>query len=402
MSRTKGFVALAAVVGVQSVWMATPAVSVASPTPVVASNAASRRVTLSNPGSGVDRFGGSVDISGTTAIVGADETDSGAGAAYIYVKGKGGWPNKPTVSLPDPVATANDTFGYSVAISGTTAVVGAYGSNSALGVAYVYQKGAAGWPTMPTATLVDPKNGFEFGIAVATSGTTVVIGANGSNTASAAAYIYSEDEAGWPTAPTATLLDPDPTVDQSFGDSVAISGNTVVVGSYSLHSQPGWVYLYVETGSGWPTVPRVTLSDPGPAFDYFGASLAASGSTLIVGAYDDDVGGAAFVYVEGQAGWPERPTATLTDGSTTNLDYFGYSVAVSGGTAVIGAYGTGKKGVAYIYKGGRDGWPTKASRVLAEPVSAANPGFGVSVSVSGNRAIIGAEGGLGAAYIFPS
>jgi hypothetical protein len=229
-----------------------------------------------------------------------------------------------------------------------------------------------------------------------------VIGANGSNTVSAAAYMYAKGPAGWPTAPTTTLLDPDPTVDQSFGDSVAISNHTVVVGSYSLHSQPGWVYLYVDTGSGWPTAPSVTLTDPGPAFDYFGGSLAVSGSTIIVGAYDDDVGGAAFVYVEGQAGWPEHPTATLADSSTTNLDYFGFSVAISGSTAVIGAYGTGKEGAAYIYKGGRDGWPTKPLRVLAEPAHASNPGFGVSVGVSGNRAIVGAEGGQGAAYIFRS
>ena len=99
-------------------------------------------------------------MAGTTAVVGADDTgaNSSAGAAYIYEKGASGWPTTPTVTLTDPAATAGDEFGFSVAVAvtGTTVIVGAPLTSSSEGAAYIYVKGASGWPTTPTVTLTDP------------------------------------------------------------------------------------------------------------------------------------------------------------------------------------------------------------------------------------------------------
>ena len=69
------------------------------------------------------------------------------------MKGASGWPKKPTITLADPAATANDSFGYSVAVSGETVVVGAIGTKSNAGAAYIYVEGTSGWPTTPTTTL---------------------------------------------------------------------------------------------------------------------------------------------------------------------------------------------------------------------------------------------------------
>ncbi len=85
--------------------------------------------TLQNPGTTTGFFGWSVAVSGTTVVVGAVSPDITGGAAYIYVKGASGWPTTPTTKLKDPGASADDYFGGSVALSGSTAVVGAYGSN---------------------------------------------------------------------------------------------------------------------------------------------------------------------------------------------------------------------------------------------------------------------------------
>jgi hypothetical protein len=94
---------------------------------------------LNDPAAANDYFGSSVAVSGKTVVVGALGTNSGAGAAYIYVKAASGWPTTPTATLNDPAATSDDHFGYSVAVSGKTAVVGAPGTNSFAGTAYIYQ-----------------------------------------------------------------------------------------------------------------------------------------------------------------------------------------------------------------------------------------------------------------------
>jgi FG-GAP repeat len=145
-------------------------------------------------------------------------------------------------TLPDPGASTVDQFGVNVAVSGSVAVVGAYGTksagNSAVGTTYIYTKGSTGWHKRPKAILQDPNGatGDLFGISVAVSGTTVVVGASGANTSSGAVYIYTEGTSGWPTTPTVTLPDP---AGGSFGKSVAISNNTIIVGANNSNGGDG-------------------------------------------------------------------------------------------------------------------------------------------------------------------
>jgi hypothetical protein len=312
--------------------------------------------TLADPkASAQDNFGWSVAVHGTSVVVGAPGTSTGGaadvGAAYIYVKGTSGWPTTPTVKLSDPAATANDHFGYSVAVHGTSVVVGDPEDDG--GAAYIYVKGASGWPKTPTIKLSNPASTFgAFGVSVAVSTKTAVVGAFATNSFRGAAYIYVWGASGWPKTPTTTLTDPKARGDGELGWSVAVHGTSVVVGAPGT-STGGDAYVYVKGASGWPKTPTIKLADPvARMFDLFGSSVSVSGRTVVVGAVDGGKSGtgAAYIYVKGASGWPTTPTTTLTDPSSTGYNFAG-SVAAFGGTAIVGATGNDVgAGAAYIYK----------------------------------------------------
>ena len=346
-----------------------------------------------------DQFGWSVALSGTTAVIGARDvySNSGAGAAYIYVKGATSWPRHPTVTLADPAGTAGDEFGTSVAIDGDTIVVGAPGAASGTGAAYVYVKGAAGWPTTPTATLPGPGGAARggFGQSVAVSGGTVVVGAAAVEAPlGSAAYIYVKGVSGWPATPSTTLADPGAAAQDQFGWSVAVSGTTAIVGAPGAASFAGAAYVYVKGASGWPGTPATTLPAPrAGAQDSFGFAVAVSGTTAIVGAPARNPG-FAYVYTERHGGWPSAPAVTLND-NVSGAGAFGHGVAVSGDTAIVGApdtYGPTASGGAFFYVKGSAGWPATPTASVALPQSAGLPDFGWSAAVSGATALVGIMG----------
>jgi hypothetical protein len=324
--------------------------------------------TLTNPTpAGFDNFGYSVAVSGTRVAVGAygDNTGvNGAGSAYVYDLASA-TPSVPVATLNNPSPAYFDWFGYSVAVSGTRVVVGAYRDDTgapAAGSAYVYDLASA-TPTVLVATLNNPspEEGDLFGMSVAVSGTRVVVGAAGDNTGAAAAgsaYVYDLASAT-PTVPVATLNNPSPAANDYFGSSVAISGTRVVVGaSQDVTGAPGAGSAYVyDLASATPTMPVATLNNPSPAaFDEFGHSVAVSGTRVVVGAYWDDTGatdaGSAYVYDLASA-TPALPVATLNNPSSAFGDEFGYSVAVDGTTVVAGApfddTTATDRGAAYIF-----------------------------------------------------
>ena len=351
-----------------------------------------------------DLFGQSVALEGNTLLVGAPGTDSRAGAAYIYLKGRSGWPSRPTFTLQDPAQGAY--FGSTVALSGSTIVVGAPYTRSGTGAAYIYTEGRLGWPTRPTTTLGDPvvRGGDLFGISVAVSGPTVLVGAKRTNASRGAAYLYAERRSHWPARPSVTLEDPVATAGDLFGWSVAVSGTTAMVGAPATDSVRGAAYLYVEGVAGWRATPTITLHDPAATdLDDFGISLALFDGTALVGARHTNVTqGVVYFYAQGASGWPTSPTTTLHDPAAATFDYFGWSVAASGTTAVIGAIGTNAfAGAAYSYVKGSSGWPTTPAVVL-DPTARGSGQFGWSVAGDQVTAAVGAPftgSGAGAAYI---
>ena len=318
-------------------------------------------------------FGYSVAISGGTVVVGANSADTDLGTAYVFTESGAGWGTMTqTAKLTSSDSAAGDNFGEAVAISGNTVVVGASGLTvngvSGQGAAYVFTEPASGWTNMTqTAKLIEPSNeGGGFGTSVAISGNTVVVGAPYGNVAGAtgAAYVFNKPASGWADMTGTTMLTPsDGSWNDGCGDSVSINGNAVVVGAPRHAAGAGAAYLFVEPSSGWASMTQtaeLTASD-GVAQDAFGTSVSISGNTVVAGASYAQPTGAAYVFTEPGAGWGNMTqTAKLTSSNATGGQHFGSSVSVSGNAIVVGdpyaIKGPIAPGAAYSFTKPASGW----------------------------------------------
>ncbi len=335
-----------------------------------------------------DWFGISVAISGTTVLVGADGHAFVAGRAYVFTKRATVW--KQTAELKGADTVAGDDFGGSVAISGSTVVVGAFSRDNSAGRTYVFTKTASGWIQTAELKGFDTVAGDEFGFPVVISGTTVVVGACGHARNAGRVDVFTKTAGVWKEK--AELKGSD-TVGV-LGYSVAISGTTVVVGAYDR------AYVFTKTASGWDQVAELEGSDSVPDDD-FGDSVAISGTTAIVGAdeaaYRD--AGRAYVFAKTASGWEQ--TAELKGSDTVGKDQFGWSVAISGTTAIVGALNHANgAGRAYVFTKTAGVWKQTAELKGSDTV--AYDSFGWSVAVSGTMAVVGAntQVGGGRAYVF--
>ena len=254
-----------------------------------------------------------------------------------------------------------DLFGVSVAVSGDTAVIGAsyddYGVVD-IGSAYVFRYDGSDWVEEEKLIPSDGAAEDHFGGAVAVSGDTIVVGSgwdddNGSFSGSA--YVFRYDGSEWVEEEKLTASDG--VARDSFGSSVGISGDTIVVGAngnddYGPYT--GSAYIFRYDGSEWVEEEKLTASDGAPG-DHLGNSVAISGDTVVVGAiYDDDNGsdsGSAYVFHYDGSDWVEDAKLTASDGAES--DFLGFSVAVSGSTSMVGAYADDdiveNSGSAYVF-----------------------------------------------------
>ena len=328
----------------------------------------------------------------------------------------------PQSKLTDDDGADDDEFGYSVAIDGNTAVVGAYhrnlDGNANVGVAYVFTKDSDdAWIQAATLTASDGATDDEFGISVAVDGDTIVVGAPGDESGEGSAYVFTRPANGWePTTETAKLIAFDRAADDEFGISVAVSGNIVVVGARGDDSGKGIVYVFAKptTSNGWADwnessdyeTGKLTASD-GVANDKFGISVSLDDDTVVVGAHQPqyeesganvEVGpGAAYVFTKpATGGWTDNTEGakfTAPDGAAN--DEFGVSVAIDVDAVVVGAHlhdvgANANAGAAYVFtrdsNSGKWGQPLK----LIASNGHADDGFGNSVAVDGNTAVVGA------------
>src|SRR5262245_50641086 len=289
---------------------------------------------------------------------------------------------------------AFDNFGRTVALSGDTAVVGAFsadiGANVSQGSVYVFTRSGGVWTLQQKLAASDGAYGDHFGSSVAISGDTVVVGARGNaigaNGGQGSAYVFTRSGGVWTPQQKLTANDGEP--GDQFGASVAISGDTVVVGAevddIGGNETQGSAYVFTRSGGVWTEQWKLTAND-GELGDQFGSSAAISGDTLVVGAYGDDIGanrnqGSAYVFVRDDTTWTlqQKLIAHHIDGD----DFFGASVAVSGDTVVVGAPGdivpaNEYQGSAYVFARSGAVW-TLQQQLLTSDV-AANRVFGRSV-----------------------
>ncbi len=369
----------------------------------------------------LDQFGSSVAVSGDTAVIGSfgnDDAGDSSGSAYVYVRspGVGGaWTLQAKLTALD--AAAGDIFGWSVAISGDTAVIGAFSdvASSGPGSAYVFVRSGTAWSQQAKLTASDEAAGDNFGGSVAIAGDTVVVGANGNDDVpsnSGSAYVFVRSGTTWTQQAKLTALDA--AAADFFGTSVSVAGDTAVVsatGDDDGGSGSGSAYVFVRSGTTWTQQAKLIALDDA-AGDEFGysVSVSVSGDTGIIGARsDDDAGnnsGSAYVFVRSGTAWTQQ--AKLTSLDAAGGDFFGYSVGVAGDTAVIGVVGDDDGGTntgsVYLFVRSGTTWTQQAKLTASD--AAAQDGFGNSVAISGNTFVVGckdnddAGNSSGSAYVF--
>ncbi len=330
-----------------------------------------------------DWFGSAVGISGHAAVIGArgdDDRGMFAGSAYIFSDdGSGTWSQ--AAKLIANNGMENDYFGSSVAIDGDTVVVGALNHDGKAfdsGSAYLFRKDNSGvWRRNAELRATDAAQYDHFGSTVAISGDMVLIGASGAE----AAYLFRDNgTAGW--SQIAKLNASDSVAGDSFGYSVAISGNTAIVGAFADDdhgSGSGSAYIFRDNGSGtWSQIAKLSPNE-GAIADSFGWSVAIDGNRVVVGSFFDDGeainSGSAYVYNEDTSGiW--KQFAKLTASDAQREDWFGYSVAISDTTALVGSRledrGGSNLGAAYLF------------RVVPEPYAVVLAGF-IGLGLAGSR-----------------
>ena len=366
-----------------------------------------------------DDFGISVSISGDYAIAGADGDDNSngtnSGAAYIFERGPDGTWTEAAKLLPND-GVRNYFSGHSVSISGDYAIMSAHedddnGLHS--GAAYIFERGANdSWMQKPKLTPSDAGYSDIFGWSVSISGNCAIVGArgdgdNGANSGSA--YIF-ERATGGTWSQRTKLLPLDGAIDDRFGSSVSISGDYAIVGARNDDdnvSNSGSAYIFHRSGDGtWLEQAKLTASDPGVS-DQFGVSVSISGKYAIAGARDDDNGdnsGAAYVFERSADGtWPERAKLRAADGAYD--DRLGLSVSISGNHAIVGAHADDdngdSSGSAYLFERSAGGTWSQLDKLTADDGTAMDS-FGWSVSIDGGLAIVGAynaDNG-GSAYVY--
>lgn len=319
-----------------------------------------QQVLTASDGAAEDFFGSSVAVVGDTVVVGAPDDDiSGRvdqGSAYVYVRSGSIWFQQAKLTALD--GEAGDRFGRSVALSGGTALVGALmddvESRVDQGSAYVFVRSVTTWTQQAHLIASDGLSEDYFGCSVAVSGNTALVGAYGDDVRIGllpsyevgSAYVFVRPPRSTTWAEDDHLFAPNPSGGDWFGSSVAVSDDTALIGSplddvgASAVTEQGSAFVFQDSLRGWGFQTMLTGSG-GATQDWFGASVALVGDTALIGAYNKHIGtqpsqGCAYLFTRSAAAWAEDDQLTDVENGAA-YDDFGFSVALSGDTALVGA-----------------------------------------------------------------
>ncbi|MBA1443980.1 MAG: choice-of-anchor D domain-containing protein [Chromatiales bacterium] len=357
---------------------------------------------MASDGANGDQFGWSISLSGDTAIVGAPVVDDN-GAAYIFVRdpGTGAWTQQQKLLATN--GAQNDRFGESVSISGDTAIVGVKGDDDkgeSSGSAYVFVRDPATdlWTEQAKLLASDGAAYHIFGKSVAISGDTAIVGADFSTLITVDigyAYVFVRDPATDLWTEQAKLLPSDGAINDHFGFRVAIDGDTALVGAGSLGSNSSYVFE-PDPGTGdWTESLKLERSDGSDAVGY---TVSIKGDRAITGAPYITSYGSAFIFERDPATGIWTQQQWLYDTGATSWNSFGQSVGISGDYAVVGAYYGDDNGLdaGHVFFYARDpGTNQWVEQKLLASDGTAFGRFGWAVSIDGDTAAIGAYGATG-------
>jgi hypothetical protein len=361
--------------------------------------AATETKLLPSDGAADDWFGYVVSVDGNVALVGAVEDDDNgddSGSAYVFRWNGSNWIQEQKLLASD--GAAKDYFGTSVSISGDVALVGAdwdddKGANS--GSAYVFRWNGSNWVEEQKLLASDGVSGDWFGGSVSIDGNVALVGAQGNDDNeynSGSAYVFRWNGSNW--VEEQELLPSDGAAFDFCGESVSVDDNVALVGAVEdddKGANSGSAYVFRWNGSNWVQEQKLLASD-GAASDWFGESVSISGNVALVGAVEDDdngdESGSAYVFRWNGSNWVQEQKLLPSDGAA--YDWFGVSVSISGNAALVGAEGDyGKSGSAYVFRWNGSNWVEEQKLVASD--GAYYDYFGTSVSISSNVALVGAD-----------
>ena len=369
-------------------------------------------------GTAEDGLGGAVAASGHTIVAGAPGRGLNDGAVYVFEELGTGWRQTAMVT-PSPLS--EEAFGASVAISGNTLVVGAPLDISEQGAAYVFERSGSAWTQVAELTAADGSAGRDLlGSSVAISGSTVVAGAPlhkvGSTRYQGAVYVFEKPALGWANGnQTAELTVHGGAEAEELGYSLAMSENTIAAGAPNYRETPhdlkGAVYVFEKPGSTWTDATQtaeLTAAD-GALDDAFGASIGISGNTIAAGApfHKDGAGsahGAVYMFEKPGPKWAnetEQAELTPSDGDETHS--FGYSLALSGGSLVVGSNASLGAGRLYLFEQSGPKWASTEQPLAYPTAGGSGADIGWSVAIAEGTILSGeplSNGRRGAVFLF--
>jgi hypothetical protein len=388
-------------------------------------------IELTPPDGGVDGFfGQSVAIAGDTIAVESFSNNDGQGKIYVYVKPSTGWQDA-TVTAELTIAGFSGWMASPVVISpdGSTIVVnGAFDSNYLYPEVFVFVKPVGGWVNMTQTAALNAKDGgeYDFGYSIATDGDDVLVGAlgcsgNGDFT-SGKAYLFVKPANGWTnmTSQTADLEESDAIGCDDYGNSVAIQGDTAVVGRTGAGMTPpvapGSVFVFTKPSTGWVTMKQTAQLSAEQNYlnSGLGYQVSLSGNSILaLTSLQGSPNSGALIFTEPSGGWVNgTQNATLTD-IDEGVSFLGAGSALNGTTAaLISVDGTIPQGVRglVLYDQPEGGWQNASSPndTIIPSDETVNNSFGSgSVAMSGDTIVVGyasaTRNGItaeGSAYIF--
>ncbi|CAK8720703.1 FG-GAP repeat-containing protein [Candidatus Electrothrix laxa] len=363
---------------------------------------------LADDGAANDLFGYSVSVSGDTAIIGAPYDDNFKGSAYAFARdADGSWNQQQKLQAGD--RAVGDLFGNSVSVSGDTVIIGAFFDDNYKGSAYAFTRATDGsWSEQQKLLAGDGATNDLFGNSVSVSGDTAIIGAPNDDNYKGSAYAFTRAADGsWSQQPK--LQAGDGAAGDNFGNSVSVSGDTALIGALGADSWAGAAYAFTGSDGIWSQQQKLTATE-GTATDedMFGSSvtLSSDGSIALIGAaFYAGEQGAAYIFIRSGDLWSQQQRLTASEGM--EMDGFGCSVSLSSDadTALVGAYGDdSEQGAAYIFTGSGGIWSQQQMLTVAD--GTAGDRFGLSVAVSGDTVVVGAYfdddkgDDSGSAYVF--
>jgi len=338
-------------------------------------------------------------LDGNTLFVGQGGGGSQTGKVHVY-DNSGGGAFSFVETLTGSLGGAEDIFGSSSAIDGTTALIGApdTGSGGLAGLAYIFDESGGTWNETKDLSASDQVSGNWFGFSTALAGNRAIVGAiRQPPSDSGAAYVFEDSGGGW--SQTAKISPP--VASQFFGYDIFYDGVDMAVITAPFDSGPaGDAFVYQNQGGTWTKIQDINGTQPAnggagiPAGE-FGRSIAGDGNTIVIGATREIdssgtmVSGAAHVYERVGNTWNE--TQVLNPSTAANFMDFGRNVAVQGDILIVGTEddtGSARNGTAYVFEKIEGTWTE--TQILSASDGQGNDLFGFDLALDGDTLVVAA------------